>query len=491
MTQSLEREALELATILDTMADGVFVIDTEFVIQRWNRAMERITGYAPEQAIGRNCAFLNANTIDQHLYSLPPLTCDLFKVDWVDKVETVIKHCNGDEVHVIVAGRVLRGDDGEPMGAVISLTDITSLRRLETEMNQLRREVTGRFEFDNIVGKSPQMREVFNLVELAAASPVTVLITGETGTGKEVVAKAIHYHSERKNGPLVRVNCSALSESLLESELFGHAKGAFTGAIKDHVGRFERANEGTIFLDEVGDIPPLVQVKLLRVLQERELERVGESIPRKVDVRVIAATHRNLRDLVRRGEFREDLFYRLKVFPLHLPPLRERKEDIDPLVKRFIAQFNADTGKNILGLTPDALRMVLDYCWPGNVRELENAIEHAFVTCSGAFINPLDLPIEIRRVELKLQLCDDPSQADAFASPGLYSEFPARRKRGNTREELMAVLEVSGWNKAEAARRLGITRTSVWRRMKKLGVPLERPTGPSRQDIGSGMPHTL
>ncbi len=483
MTQSLEREALELATILDTMADGVFVIDTEFIVQRWNRAMERITGYTPPEAIGRNCAFLNANTMDEHFRSLPPLTCDLFKVDWVDKVETVIKHCNGEEIHVIAAGRVLRDDHSEPVGAVITLTDITSLRRLETEMNQLRREVTGRFEFDNIVGKSPQMREIFNLVELAAASPVTVLITGETGTGKEVVAKAINYHSERKNGPLVRVNCSALSESLLESELFGHARGAFTGAIRDHVGRFERANGGTIFLDEVGDIPPLVQVKLLRVLQERELERVGESIPRKVDVRVIAATHRNLRELVRRGEFREDLFYRLKVFPVHLPPLRERKEDIDPLVKRFIAQFNADTGKNIQGLTPDALRMVLDYCWPGNVRELENAIEHAFVTCNSAYIGPLDLPIEMRRVELKRQLCDDPGQADPFALPGPYSELPARRKRGNTREELMAVLHVSGWNKAEAARRLGITRTSIWRRMKKLGVPLDRPAEGLREEM--------
>jgi PAS domain S-box-containing protein len=475
MTQSVEREALELATILDTMADGVFVIDTDHIIQRWNRSMERITGHSPGEAIGRSCAFLHDGCDDVDVSSLPPFTCDLFKAESVDKAETVIRNAAGEEVHVIAAGRVIRNDDGEQMGAVITLTDITSLRRLETEMSQLRREVTGRFEFHNIVGKSPQMREIFNLVELAAASPVTVLITGETGTGKEVVAKAIHYHSERKEGPLVRVNCSALSESLLESELFGHAKGAFTGAIKDYVGRFERANSGTIFLDEVGDIPPLVQVKLLRVLQERELERVGESIPRKVDVRVIAATHRNLRELVRRGEFREDLFYRLKVFPIHVPPLRERKEDIDPLIKRFIAQFNEETGKSIQGLTPDAIRMVMDYCWPGNVRELENAIEHAFVTCNGAFIGPFDLPIEIRRVELKRQLCEEAGQLDGFAIPGTYSEMASRRKRGNTREELMAVLDACGWNKAEAARRLGITRTSIWRRMKKLGVPLEPP----------------
>jgi len=475
MTQSIEREALELATILDTMADGVFVIDTDHVIQRWNRAMERITGYSPAEAIGRSCGFLNDAWDRGDSKYLPPFTCDLFQAESVDKAETVIRNCDGDEVQVVAAARVLRDEDGEAIGAVITLTDITSLRRLETEMNQLRREVTGRFEFHNIVGKSPQMQEVFNLVELAAASSVTVLISGETGTGKEVVAKAIHYHSERKDGPLVRVNCSALSESLLESELFGHAKGAFTGAIREHVGRFERANGGTIFLDEVGDIPPLVQVKLLRVLQERELERVGESIPRKVDVRVIAATHRNLRELVRRGDFREDLFYRLKVFPIYLPPLRERKEDIDPLIKRFIARFNEESGKNIQGLTPDAIRMVMDYCWQGNVRELENAIEHAFVTCNGPFIGPFDLPIEIRRVELKQELCDEANPLDGFAIPAAHAEGSSRRKRGNTREELMAVLDACGWNKAEAARRLGITRTSIWRRMKKLDIPLEPP----------------
>ena len=475
MPQSMEREALELATILDTMADGVFVIDTGHIIQRWNRAMERITGYSAAEAVGRNCAFLHGACHGSAPVGLPPFTCELFQTEAMDKAETIIRNFLGEEVHVIAAGRVLRGDEGEPIGAVITLTDITSLRRLETEMNQLRREVTGRFEFHNIVGKSPQMQEVFSLIELAAASPVTCLITGETGTGKEIVAKAIHYHSERKEGPLVRVNCSALSESLLESELFGHAKGSFTGAIRDHVGRFERANGGTIFLDEIGDIPPLVQVKLLRVLQERELERVGEAIPRKVDVRVIAATHRDLLALVRRGEFREDLFYRLKVFPIHLPPLRERKEDIDPLIKRFIPRFNEETGKAIQGMTPDTMRMVLDYCWPGNVRELENAIEHAFVTCNGTFIGPFDLPIEIRRMELHPQLCDGAGQTEGFALPGAYSETSSRRKRGNTSEELTAILDACGWNKAEAARRLGITRTSIWRRMKKLGVPLEPP----------------
>jgi transcriptional regulator with GAF, ATPase, and Fis domain len=323
------------------------------------------------------------------------------------------------------------------------------------------------------------MREVFGLIEMAAASPVTVLVQGETGTGKELVAKAIHYQSARRDGPLVSVNCSALTESLLESELFGHVRGAFTGAVGDRPGRFELASGGSLFLDEVGEIPPLVQVKLLRVLQERTIERVGESRPRNVDVRLIAATHRDLRTLVREGAFREDLFYRLKVFPIQLPPLRERKEDIPLLVARFIERFRETTGKRVSGLSPDATRIVMDYCWPGNVRELENAIEHAFVTCPGGAIGPFDLPIEIRRVELKRQLCGDASGAPT-PGPSAQENAPARepasvvrRKRPVTRQELLEALEASGWNKAEAGRRLGITRTSVWRRMKALDIPLE------------------
>lgn len=473
MQESIEREALELATILDTMADGVFVIDARHLIQRWNRAMQRMTGYTAAEIVGRPCSALREGCAGASSAAPPAFDCDPFDENNPERIETVICDKRGNPVPVIAATRIMRGPSGEPVGAVVTLTDVSSLRRLEHEVDQLRQEVAERFEFHNIVGKSPQMQEVFGLVEMAAASQVTVLISGETGTGKEVVAKAIHYHSERRNGPLVRVNCSALSESLLESELFGHVRGAFTGAVKDHIGRFERAGGGTLFLDEIGDIPPLVQVKLLRVLQERELERVGESVPRKVDVRVIAATHRDLREQVRRGEFREDLFYRLKVFPIHLPPLRERKEDIDPLIRRFIAQFGEQTGKPIRGLTPDAMRMVMDYCWPGNVRELENAIEHAFVTCAESLIGPFDLPIEIRRMELQRRLCDgveggsERGPADAAAQPILARRRPA------TRDELLRLLRQHGWNKAEVARQLGLTRTSVWRRMKALDIPLE------------------
>ncbi|MBN2312002.1 MAG: sigma 54-interacting transcriptional regulator [Candidatus Hydrogenedentes bacterium] len=467
-------EAIELAAILDTMADGVFVIGNDHVIRRWNRAMEHLTGYRAGEAVGEDCGLLESGPGAGPGDGTRVLECDLFAAGAVDGVERVIRRADGAELPVIMSGRVMKDAAGEAMGAVVTMTDVSSVRRLEREVTELRQAVEERFEFHNIVGRSAQMREVFGLIEMAAASQVTVLLTGETGTGKELVAKAIHYHSERHAGPLVSVNCSALSESLLESELFGHVHGAFTGAVKDSVGRFERAHGGTIFLDEIGDLPPVVQVKLLRVLQEREVERVGDSTPRPVDVRVIAATHRDLRDLVRQGRFREDLFYRLKVFPIALPPLRSRKEDIEPLMRRFIARFNEETGKRLTGLTPDAMRIVMDYCWPGNVRELENAVEHAFVTCPGPEIGPFDLPIEIRRVELRTQLCDQgPMSASAGADE--QAPRPPRRRRPATAEELLRLLAECDWNKAEVARRLGITRTSVWRRMKALGLPLEPP----------------
>jgi len=258
------------------------------------------------------------------------------------------------------------------------------------------------------------------------------------------------------------VNCSALSESLLESELFGHVKGAFTGALRDRAGRFEEAQGGTLFLDEIGDISPLIQVKLLRVLQEREIERVGESEKRKIDIRVITATNNDLYSLVSRGKFREDLYYRLKVFPIHIPPLRDRKVDIPLLVSHFIKSQNRKTGKGIIGFTQSAMRILLDYNWQGNVRELENAIEHAFVLCMNKNIDIFDLPVEIRKVNYK----------PAVHSTRQYSSSNERKKL--TRELLLEILTDSGWNKAEVARRVGLSRASIWKYMKKWDIPMQR-----------------
>jgi len=345
---------------------------------------------------------------------------------------------------------------------VTNLTELHEARRAAEEANL---QLGEKHRLDKIIGKSSQMQEVFFTIRACASSNVTVLIQGESGTGKELVAGAVHFNSPRSQMPFVTVNCSALSESILESELFGHAKGAFTNALFDRPGRFEEAEGGTIFLDEIGDISSSVQVKLLRVLQEREVERVGESKKRKVNIRVITATNRDLYGLVKNGSFREDLYYRLKVFPINLPPLRDRKKDIPMLISHFINLQNQKTGKQINGITQPAMRIILDYQWPGNVRELENAIEHAFVLCSGAHIDIFDLPVEIRRMDY---------HPTCTALPSM-EQNPCFNRQKITPETLLQVLEESDWNKAEAARRTGYSRASVWKYMKKWDIPLEKP----------------
>ena len=451
--------ARKLQAILDTMADGLFTVDTGGKITGWNRAMERLTGYRAEEVLGQQCDILCCSTCERVVAERQAeCYCGLFSLGEVSNVECEVRRKDGASVPVLKNARVLLDDDGRPVGAVETLTDLTALKQAEERAAQAASQLSERHSLANIVGKSRPMQELYSLIELAAASDATVLITGETGTGKELVASAIHYLSPRHERPLVKVNCSALPETLLESELFGHVRGAFTGAHQDKTGRFELADGGTIFLDEIGDLSPFIQLKLLRVLQDHEFERVGESATRKVNVRVIAATHRDLRELMREGRFREDLYYRLKVFPIHVPPLRERKEDIPLLVEHLIAQLNERTGKAITGLEADAMRALMDYCWPGNVRELENAIEHAFVTCPGGEIGLFDLPVEVRKAELSRETC---AERQATGS---------RPARGTTREELLALLEECDWNKAEVARRLGVDRTTVWRRMKRLGI---------------------
>ena len=463
------QEARELRGILDTMADGVYVIDGRHVIRRWNGAMERLTGYSAREAVGQSCNILR--TEDNPEAGMGMVENVLSREGLVRGEEVMIRRKDGLRVPMLVNARTMPGASGCEGGAVITFTDISAIKRLEEENRQLR--LRAGEALGDLVGRSQVMQEVFHLIELAAASDETVLVSGETGTGKELVARAIHRHSTRKDGPLVIVNCSALSESLLESELFGHVKGAFTGALRDYTGRFESARQGSIFLDEIGDLPPLVQVKLLRVLQERTIERVGEGLPRTVDVRVIAATHRDLRTLVNEGGFRQDLFYRLNVFPIRIPPLRERREDIALLLAHFTERFRKRTGKDIQGFAPDALRMMMDHCWPGNVRELENAVAHAFVTCSGGTAGPFDLPLELRRVDVRQRLCEQETPAEA---PQAVAQVrPAGRL---TKSRLIEALTECGWNKAEAARRLGVDRTTIWRRMKALGVAMTPPEVP-------------
>jgi DNA-binding NtrC family response regulator len=315
--------------------------------------------------------------------------------------------------------------------------------------------------FPGLIGRSPAMERVFRLIENLEHSEATVLLTGESGTGKEVVARAIHAHSPRRGGPFVGVNCGALPGELLESELFGHVRGAFTGAVRERAGRFEVAAGGTLFLDEVADLPLQLQVKLLRVLQERTFERVGESQSRRTDARIIAATNLDLRRAVQEGRFREDLFYRLRVVPIEIPPLRDRREDIEPLATYLLARVAARQGR-ALRFSPDALRALLDYGWPGNVRELENALEYAVAVCKGQTILPEDLPAELQQ---------ETAGPPFSAVPVVATE--GDRGRSPVDVQVLEALEAHRWRRVEAARALGISRATLWRRMREAG--LQRP----------------
>lgn len=325
------------------------------------------------------------------------------------------------------------------------------VKRLREENIRLRRDINRCYKLPNIIGESESMKRVFSLIEKVAASDITVLIMGESGTGKELVATTIHYQSRRRDGPLVKINCAAIPEGLIESELFGHEKGAFTGALKKKPGRFELATGGTIFLDEIGDLPLSAQAKLLRVLQDKTFERIGGTETIRVDVRIIAATNRNLKEEIKRGRFREDLFYRLNVIPLSIPPLRERKEDIPVLVEYFLKKFNSQCGKHVR-FSSDAMKALLEYDYPGNVRELENIIERAVVLSQGGVVKKEDLPFTL-------------SPADSL----LLSEVSSRAEK----EHILKVLKLTGGNKTRAAELLGISRKTLWEKLNAYRIEVE------------------
>jgi transcriptional regulator with GAF, ATPase, and Fis domain len=327
-----------------------------------------------------------------------------------------------------------------------------------------------------VISRSQAMARVFRLVETLQHSEATVLVTGESGTGKEVMARLIHAHSPRRQGPFVAVNVAALPGDLLESELFGHVRGAFTGAVRDRAGRFEAAADGTLFLDEVGDLPVHLQVKLLRVLQEHVYERVGDDQPRRTNARVLAATNRDLRRLVATGGFREDLYYRLRVFPIELPPLRERREDIEPIARLLLARVGARTGR-ALHFSPDALRALLEHDWPGNVREMENALEYAATVCRGQTLQPEDLPHEVTATATRAWPSPRPPRAEGEGEgdPPSTSQDPLPSDRREPRDAsdraaLEAALALHRWSRAETARALGLSRSTLWRRMREHGL---------------------
>lgn len=342
--------------------------------------------------------------------------------------------------------KVSHNDKETFSGAILVVRDETRLANLEQDLKE-------RQQFHNIIGKSEKIQAIYSLIEDLADVQTTVLVAGETGTGKELVIEALHYRGVRHEKPLVKVNCSALSENLLESELFGHVRGAFTGADRDKIGRFQKADGGTIFLDEIGDISQKVQLQLLRVLQEKEFERVGDSTPIKVDARVVAATNQDLQEKVKQGEFREDLYYRLKVVELRLPPLRDRREDIPLLVSHFLKKFNKKLNREIMSVSADVQEIFMNYYWPGNIRELEHTLEHAFIVCRQDTITVDHLPSAFKEfVRIKPSISEDMLNKESQA--------------------ILYALEKSGWNKAGAARLLGISRRTIYRKIDEYKIKI-------------------
>jgi PAS domain S-box-containing protein len=444
-------------TIVDTLQDGLMVIDPRGNILAMNPAAERLTGYSADELIGKNCTTLNCTGCE--LYGRGPGVewCQLYEKGMVTAKKCLISRKNGRSLHVVKNATVLKNPEGQMIGSVETFTDISEIVRQQQEILTLRKSCRLEEEHHGLLGDSLPMQRLFELIENVAQTDAPVLIHGQSGTGKELVARAIHEDSPRKDKPFIKVNCAALNENLLESELFGHEKGSYTGADRMRIGRFEAAHEGTIFLDEIGDIPPGIQVKLLRVLEEKEIERVGDHKPIPVNVRIISATNKNLEDLIARDLFREDLFFRINVFPLACPPLSERLDDIHLIVQNFIKQNAAKSGKNIVGLTPEAMEALFTYHWPGNVRELRNVIEYAFVLCSGNWIGLEHLPPKM-------------------TTNGKKTATRTRRNAASWEKErtqlIDTLLRVDG-NQSEAARILGVSRVTVWKRIKKYGVDLE------------------
>jgi PAS domain S-box-containing protein len=433
------------AVILDSVNDGVFTVDDQWHITSFNRAAERITGVKRQQAIGKRCCEVFRASICETACALRQTLKTGRPV--VNKAVYILD-ARGNRLPISISTAVFRDESGATIGGVETFRDLSLAE-------DLRKELETQYSFAEIVGRSASMRQVFQLLPQIAESDSTVLIEGASGTGKELFARAIHNLSRRREKRFVALNCGALPDTLLESELFGYKAGAFTDARQDKLGRFALADGGTLLLDEIGDISPAMQVRLLRVLQERVYEPLGSVEPVKTDVRIIAATNKDLGKLVRKGIFREDLFYRIHVIRLPLPNLRDRREDIPLLIEHFIAKFNRLQGKDVVGVSDEVLARLMEHDYPGNVRELENVIEHAFVLCRGALIELAHLPPQLRGV----------TEATSPNIAGMTLEAMERFL-------IADALRRHGGNRAAAARQLGINPSTLFRKLKSLGIDL-------------------
>lgn len=450
-------------SILESISDGVFTVDESWNITSFNRAAEEITGVPRAEAIGRRCSEVFRASMCESDCALrhtletgaPVVHRTAFIVD-----------THGKRIPISVSTALLRGEGGDVAGGAETFRDLSLIE-------ELRKEITGRFQVGDLFSRSGAMRRVLEVLPRIAESESTILIEGETGTGKELVARAIHALSGRRDGPFVAINCGALPDSLLESELFGYKAGAFTGATRDKPGRFALASGGTLFLDEIGEVSPALQVRLLRVLQERQYEPLGSTRVEKADVRVVAATNKDLADEVRAGTFRQDLYYRIHVMRLELPPLRKRREDIPLLVQHFVTVFNAVQSKRVTGVSPDVLAVLAAHAFPGNVRELQNIIEHAFMLCPEGQLELAHLPRELvplasSRVGRKRRLHDAVTTVEAQA--------------------IREALERNHGNRLAAARELGLHKSTFFRMVKRLGLELPASDGRARAALPEPRP---
>lgn len=438
-------------SILESISDGVFTVDRDWRITFFNRAAEEITGVSRTEACGRPCHEVFRSNMCEN-------SCALRKTmttgNPIINKPAYILNAKGEQVPVSVSTALLRNRNHEVIGCAETFRDLSLVEKL-------RHELEGRMQIGDMITRSPAMRKILEVMPQIAASDSTVLIQGETGTGKELVARALHNLSNRTRKPLIALNCGALPETLLESELFGYKIEAFTGANKDKLGRFGAAEGGSLLLDEIGEISPALQIRLLRVLQEKVYEPLGSSYPVKADVRVIAATNRSLATMVEEGRFRRDLYYRINVVKVEIPPLRKRKEDIPLLIDHFIARFNSIQGKKVQGVSQNAMALLMAHDFPGNCRELENIIEHAFVLCSEGFITRSLLPEGFVKHE--------------FSRPREYGiEKVVQAAEAQT---IIEAIKRNNYNRLAAARDLGIHKSTLFRKIKNLGIDLPQTDG--------------
>ena len=436
----------KLDAIFNSNIEGTFTIDNDWTVTSFNTSAEKITGYKKSEAIGKKCWDIfnsslcrNGCHMEQTIQKGKPMIGN----------ELEIMHKDGKKIPIRVNSGILINNKNENIGAVETFIDISEIKNLSEHLSDI-------FKYENIVGRNKEIKQIITVLESVSQTDSSVLITGESGTGKELAARAIHINSPRKTGPFIAVNCSAFVESLIESELFGHEKGSFTGAIKTKIGKFELAKGGTLFLDEIGDLSLAVQTKFLRVLETREFERVGGNKTIKVEARIIAATNKHLSEEISAGRFREDLFYRINVINIHLPPLRERMDDLPLIVNHFIELFNTKFSKEIRQFSSQAFDILMEYEWPGNIRELENVIEHCFVLCNGKIIQVECLPKRLREQKKTVITSSNVIQKNGF--------------KDVERELIISVLDKYDGNRTKAAKELNINPSTLWRKIKKLGI---------------------